>query len=65
MIAVSMLSQYYTFDGRKHDAVFMCRELAAVPREEERPDLALLPEVAELLATTQKLWPFAQLFCTP
>jgi ribosomal protein S18 acetylase RimI-like enzyme len=65
MVAVSVLRQYYTFDGKKHDAVFMSRELACVPREERRPDIVLLPEIEELLTATQKLCPFAQLFCTP
>jgi ribosomal protein S18 acetylase RimI-like enzyme len=64
LIAVRVMREYYSFDVKKHDAVLMNRDLASVPTEEERPDVAVLPEVGELLATKQKLWPLAQLFCS-
>jgi ribosomal protein S18 acetylase RimI-like enzyme len=65
MAAVRVLREYYSFLGKRHDAVLMRAELAAVPREPARPDVALLPEIAELLATRQRLCPLAQLFCAP
>jgi hypothetical protein len=43
----------------------MHQELARIPAEEARPDIAVAPEIAALLETIQKPRLFAQLFATP
>jgi ribosomal protein S18 acetylase RimI-like enzyme len=61
LVAIGVLKDYYSLGEGFHDAILMARDLRFIPKIEPRDDVAILPELVELLNTTQWVCPFAQL----